>query len=203
MFTFLVSGQGCFSVLGCWAVECDLSLWKKPRVSFASRAGRDRAARSADTCDSSPFVGTSCVLTAPGRTWTSDYVSQFCINVIRPFGYVPQTGFWSFRNRGLNPYIDYIKGRATPFYWSANQGTNDEKDFFQGQRTNSRQSWDSPEKRAACGRNYVYLRNCSYKATGTWWVEEGAAHWEIGDWGGHRDPALESEPAVDLGSAKY
>lgn len=22
----------------------------------------------------------------------------------------------------------------------------------------------------------VYLRNCSYKAMGTWWVEEGAAH---------------------------
>lgn len=68
MFPFLVSGQGCFPVLGCQAVECDLSLWKKPRVSFASRAGRDRAAPSADTCDSSLFVETSWVLTAPDRT---------------------------------------------------------------------------------------------------------------------------------------
>ena len=68
MFTFLVSGQGCFSVLGCRAVECDLSLWTKPSAGFASRAGRDRAAPSADTCDSSLFVETSCVLTAPGRT---------------------------------------------------------------------------------------------------------------------------------------
>ena len=68
MFTFPASGQGCFPVLGCRAVECDLSLWKEPRASFARTAGRDRAAPGADTCDSSLFVETSWVLTAPGRT---------------------------------------------------------------------------------------------------------------------------------------
>ena len=181
MFTFPASGQGSFPVLGCRAVECDLSLWKEPRASFERTAGRDRADPGADTCDSSLFVETSWVLTAPGRTWTSDYVSHFCIDMIRPFGYVPKTSFWSFRSRGLIPYINYIKDRARPFYWWANQGTNDEKDFFRGQRTNSWQSWDSPEKRGACGRNNVYLRNCSCNATDTWRVEEGAAHWEIGD----------------------
>lgn len=67
MFIFLVSGQGCFLVLGCRAMECDLSLWKEPGASFASRVGRDRAALGVDTCCSSLFKETSWVLTAPGR----------------------------------------------------------------------------------------------------------------------------------------
>lgn len=93
MFPFLVSRQGCFPVLGCQAVECDLSLWKKPRVSFASRAGRAN-------CPPVQTPVTPVYLwRPPGYSLPQtgleppDYVSHFCINMIRPFGYVPKTGF--------------------------------------------------------------------------------------------------------------
>jgi hypothetical protein len=61
-----VSGQGCCFVLGCQVMECDLSLWKEPRVRLTSTVGRYQAALGADTCCSGLFLETSWVLTVPG-----------------------------------------------------------------------------------------------------------------------------------------
>lgn len=59
MIIFFVSGQDYCPVLGCQATECDLSLWKEPRESFASRLGRNRAAPGTDTCYPRLFVENS------------------------------------------------------------------------------------------------------------------------------------------------
>lgn len=54
LLNLFVNKQSTFNVhfslvLDCWAMECDLSLWKEPRASFASGVGRYPAAPGADT----------------------------------------------------------------------------------------------------------------------------------------------------------
>lgn len=87
-----VSGQGRSLALGCRAVECDLSLWKEPRASFARRVGRYRAA-PVQTPLAQTYLGRPpwCSLRL-GRARASDYVSHFGIVTIRPSDYMPITG---------------------------------------------------------------------------------------------------------------